>query len=71
MRPGQVLFTYLHLAASRDCTWALLDRNGIAYETVQLSNGTLPLLAPMSEVFGRLAPRSEDTERQGGGRGAP
>src|SRR5262245_24059524 len=52
MRPGQVLFTYLHLAASRDCTRALLDRRitGIAYETVQLSNGALPLLAPMSEV---------------------
>ena len=43
MRPGQVLFTYLHLAASRDCTRALLNRKvtGIAYETVQLTNGAL------------------------------
>jgi alanine dehydrogenase len=73
MRPGQVLFTYLHLAASRDCTRALLDRKvtGIAYETVQLSNGTLPLLAPMSEVAGRLAPQvgAYHLMRQGGGRG--
>jgi alanine dehydrogenase len=73
MQPGQVLFTYLHLAASRDCTWALLDKKvtGIAYETVQLSNGTLPLLAPMSEVAGRLAPQvgAYHLMRQGGGRG--
>jgi alanine dehydrogenase len=73
MRPGQVLFTYLHLAASRDCTRALLDRKvtGIAYETVQLANGTLPLLAPMSEVAGRLAPQvgAYHLMRQGGGRG--
>ena len=48
MRPGQVLFTYLHLAASRDCTRALLDRKvtGIAYETVQLSNGDLAAAGP-------------------------
>ena len=73
MQPGQVLFTYLHLAASRDCTRALLDRKvtGIAYETVQLPNGTLPLLAPMSEVAGRLAPQvgAYHLMRQGGGRG--
>jgi alanine dehydrogenase len=73
MRPGQVLFTYLHLAASRDCTRALLNRKvtGIAYETVQLSNGALPLLAPMSEVAGRLAPQvgAYHLMRQGGGRG--
>jgi len=57
MRPGQVLFTYLHLAASRECTEALLARDvtAIAYETVQLPDGTLPLLAPMSEVAGRMA----------------
>ena len=71
--PGQVLFTYLHLAASRDCTRALLDRKvtGIAYETVQLRNGALPLLAPMSEVAGRLAPQvgAYHLMRQGGGRG--
>ncbi len=73
MQHGQVLFTYLHLAASRDCTRALLDRKvtGIAYETVQLSNGALPLLAPMSEVAGRLAPQvgAYHLMRQGGGRG--
>ncbi|MFO7253077.1 MAG: alanine dehydrogenase [Actinomycetes bacterium] len=56
MREGQVLFTYLHLAASRACTEALLERKvtAIAYETVQKGR-TLPLLAPMSEVAGRLA----------------
>jgi alanine dehydrogenase len=73
MRAGQVLFTYLHLAANRDCTHALLDRQvtGIAYETVQLPSGTLPLLAPMSEVAGRLAPQvgAYHLMRQGGGRG--
>jgi alanine dehydrogenase len=73
MQPGQVLFTYLHLAASRDCTHALLDRKvtGIAYETVQLPSGQLPLLAPMSEVAGRLAPQvgAYHLMRQGGGRG--
>ena len=73
MRPGQLLFAYLHLAASRDCTHALLDRQvtGIGYETVQLANGTLPLLAPMSEVAGRLAPQvgAYHLMRQGGGRG--
>ncbi len=56
MRPGQVLFTYLHLAASRACTEAIL-RSGItaiAYETVRAADGSLPLLAPMSEVAGRL-----------------
>src|SRR6186997_747337 len=73
MQPGQVSFTYLHLAASRDCTRALIDRKvtGIAYETVQLSNGALPLLAPMSEVAGRLAPQvgAYHLMRQDGGRG--
>jgi alanine dehydrogenase len=73
MRPGQVLFTYLHLAASRDCTQALVDRRvtGIAYETVELPDGTLPLLAPMSEVAGRLAPQvgAYHLMRSGGGRG--
>ncbi len=59
MRAGQMLFTYLHLAASRECTQALIDSGctAIAYETVELPNGTLPLLAPMSEVAGRLAPQ--------------
>ncbi|HYI56772.1 MAG TPA: alanine dehydrogenase [Microlunatus sp.] len=73
MQPGQVLFTYLHLAAGRDCTHALLERRvtGIAYETVQLPSGQLPLLAPMSEVAGRLAPQvgAYHLMRQGGGRG--
>jgi alanine dehydrogenase len=60
LREGQVLFTYLHLAASLDCTRALLDSGttAIAYETVRLPDGTLPLLAPMSEVAGRLAPQA-------------
>ena len=56
LRSGQILFTYLHLAASKACTDALIKSGttAIAYETVEL-NGTLPLLAPMSEVAGRLA----------------
>ncbi|WP_424529368.1 alanine dehydrogenase [Sphaerisporangium viridialbum] len=72
MREGQVLFTYLHLAASRVCTDALLDRKvtAIAYETVQVGN-SLPLLAPMSEVAGRLAPQvgAYNLMRFNGGRG--
>ena len=57
MRPGQSLFTYLHLAADQELTEKLLDKKvvGIAYETVQLEDGTLPLLAPMSEVAGALS----------------
>jgi alanine dehydrogenase len=73
MRKGQVLFTYLHIAASRECTDALLESEitGIAYETVQLPDGTLPLLAPMSEVAGRMAPQvgAHHLQRDGGGRG--
>jgi alanine dehydrogenase len=73
MRDGQTLFTYLHLAASRECTDALLERRvtAIAYETVQTPDGALPLLAPMSEVAGRLAPQAGAYHlmRQGGGRG--
>ena len=73
MQEGQTLFTYLHLAANKDCTRALLNAHvtGIAYETVQLPNGSLPLLAPMSEVAGRLAPQvgAYHLMRQGGGRG--
>lgn len=58
MREGQVLFTYLHLAAEPECAAALQERGvtAIAYETVTGPNG-LPLLAPMSEVAGRLAPQ--------------
>ena len=57
MRPGQILFTYLHLAASESVTKALLDRKitAIGYETIQLEDGSLPLLAPMSEIAGRLS----------------
>jgi alanine dehydrogenase len=73
MRKGQVLFTYLHLAASRECTDALLASGitAIAYETVQLADGSLPLLAPMSEVAGRMAPQvgAHHLQRDGGGRG--
>ncbi|RCG27752.1 alanine dehydrogenase [Streptomyces diacarni] len=59
LRKDQTLFTYLHLAASRECTDALLKAGttAIAYETVELPNRTLPLLAPMSEVAGRIAPQ--------------
>ncbi|WP_394263988.1 alanine dehydrogenase [Trueperella sp.] len=57
MREGQLLFTYLHLAASEELTRELLERKVIsfAYETVEAPDGALPLLAPMSEVAGRLA----------------
>ena len=57
LREGQILFTYLHLAPDAEQTQALLDRRviGIAYETVQLPNGALPLLSPMSEVAGRMS----------------
>ncbi|MGQ0840298.1 alanine dehydrogenase [Actinokineospora sp.] len=59
LRAGQTLFTYLHLAADEALTAALLKSGvtAIAYETVQTANGALPLLAPMSEVAGRLAPQ--------------
>jgi alanine dehydrogenase len=58
-RPGLLLFTYLHLAAAPEVAQALLKSGvaGVAYETVQLSDGSLPLLAPMSEVAGRLSPQ--------------
>jgi alanine dehydrogenase len=73
MRAGQVVFHYLHLAASKECTDALLDRKvtGIAYETVQADDGSLPLLAPMSEVAGRMAPQvgAAALQREHGGRG--
>jgi alanine dehydrogenase len=73
MRADQVLFTYLHLAASQPCTAALIDSKitAISYETVQLADGSLPLLAPMSEVAGRMAPQvgAHHLQRDGGGRG--
>ena len=72
MREGQVLFTYLHLAASRDCTDALIKSGitAIAYETVDV-NGYLPLLAPMSEVAGRMSVQVGATalQKSNGGRG--
>ncbi|MCB9794146.1 MAG: alanine dehydrogenase [Alphaproteobacteria bacterium] len=57
LREGQILYTYLHLAPDPTQTRALLDAGvvGVAYETVELPNGTLPLLTPMSEVAGRLS----------------
>lgn len=73
LRPDLTLFTYLHLAAYPRVARALLDAGtiGIAYETVQTADGALPLLAPMSEVAGRLAPQmgAHYLERHNGGRG--
>jgi len=73
MRAGQVLFTFLHLAASRECTEAVLSSGvtAVGYETVELASGELPLLAPMSEVAGRMAPQvgAHLLERESGGRG--
>jgi alanine dehydrogenase len=72
MRSGQVLFTYLHLAASKECTDALIFSGitAIAYETVEV-NGALPLLAPMSEVAGRMAAQvgAAALQKSAGGRG--
>ena len=73
LRPGLVLFTYLHLAAYPDVAAALLEHKvtGIAYETVQPADRSLPLLAPMSEVAGRMATQvgARFLERELGGRG--
>jgi alanine dehydrogenase len=72
LRKNQVLFTYLHLAASRECTDALVKSGitAIAYETVEV-NGALPLLAPMSEVAGRMAAQvgAAALQKSAGGRG--
>lgn len=72
MRKGQILFTYLHLAASRECTDAIIKSGitAIAYETVEV-NRTLPLLAPMSEVAGRMSIQvgAAALQRPNGGRG--
>jgi alanine dehydrogenase len=72
-RRNQVLFTYLHLAASKPCTDALMRAGNvaIAYETVRLPDNSLPLLTPMSEVAGRMAPLmgAHHLMRSGGGRG--
>lgn len=57
LKEGQILFTYLHLAANRELTERMIQAKciGVAYETIQLEDGSLPLLAPMSEVAGRLS----------------
>ncbi|HEY1138950.1 MAG TPA: alanine dehydrogenase [Lysobacter sp.] len=73
LRPGQILFTYLHLAPDEPQTRDLIDSGAIciAYETVTAPNGSLPLLTPMSEVAGRLAPQvgAHSLEKAQGGRG--
>jgi alanine dehydrogenase len=73
LRSDQVLFTFLHLAASKECTDALVTAGAtaVAYETVRLPDGSLPLLAPMSEVAGRMAPQvgAHYLQRTAGGRG--
>jgi alanine dehydrogenase len=73
LRPGLLLFTYLHLASEPRLASVLLERKvrGVAYETIQTPDGSLPLLKPMSEVAGRLAPQvgANLLERRNGGRG--
>ncbi|OPY69728.1 MAG: Alanine dehydrogenase [Syntrophorhabdaceae bacterium PtaU1.Bin034] len=73
LREGQILFTYLHLAASESLTINLIERKviGIAYETVETAGGFLPLLSPMSEIAGRMAPQegAKYLEETFGGRG--
>jgi alanine dehydrogenase len=73
LREGLTLFTYLHIAADEPLTRALVDAGvtAIAYETVETESGALPLLAPMSEIAGRLAPQAgaDQLEKPKGGRG--
>ena len=73
LRPGQLLFTYLHLAPAPELTKALLEQGviGVAYETVQLDNGSLPLLTPMSEIAGKLSVQvaARYLEKENGGSG--
>ncbi len=73
LREGQILYTYLHLAPAPELCQSLLDRKiiGVAYETVQMPDGSLPLLIPMSEVAGRMAVQegAKYLERETGGRG--
>lgn len=73
LRPGLLLFTYLHLAAEEKLTRVLMERNvtAIAYETVELGDGSLPLLTPMSEVAGKMAIQvaAHYLEKTNGGRG--
>ncbi|MBU5583508.1 alanine dehydrogenase, partial [Enterococcus sp. S181_ASV_20] len=72
-RKGLLLFTYLHLAANKPLTEALVNSgvNAIAYENVQPADNTLPLLAPMSEIAGRMAAQigANYLERVNGGKG--
>ena len=73
LREGQILYTYLHLAASAELTRALMDRGvaGVAYETIELADGSLPCLTPMSEIAGRLSVQegAKYLEKAFGGRG--
>lgn len=73
MKAGQLLYTYLHLAAEPKLTQALLERkvNAVAYETIELSNGSLPLLTPMSEVAGRMSVQvgAQCLQKHSGGKG--
>ena len=73
LRPGQILFTFLHLAPDQKLTQTLLDREvtGVAYETIELADGSLPLLQPMSEVAGRMAVQvgAQYLQKEKGGRG--
>lgn len=73
LRPGQIVFTYLHLAADRKLTLSLMEKEivGLAYETVELADGSLPLLAPMSTIAGKLSVQAGATylEDVHGGRG--
>src|SRR4030042_993063 len=70
---GQIIFTFLHLAADERLTRELVERGvvDVAYETVQAADGSLPLLAPMSEIAGRMAPQigAHHLEKMNGGRG--
>lgn len=73
LRENQLLFTYLHLAASRELTKNVMDSGciAIAYETIQMPNGSLPLLTPMSEIAGRMSVQvgAQYLEKRNGGRG--
>lgn len=73
LRPGQILYTYLHLAASRELTVALMERQvkAVAYETIETLDGSLPCLTPMSQIAGRLAVQegAKYLEKPFGGRG--
>ena len=73
LKDGQILYTYLHLAPDPEQTKGLLDRRvtGIAYETIQLADNSLPLLTPMSEIAGRMSIQcgARSLEKESGGRG--